>query len=100
LEAEVTYDYDRIREAINNRLIEDPDLDASDIEVEVDRDAVILSGSVDSRWDKLQAEDIAYSVSGVREVINKLRVSMSTQTTPIQTGTTGTMRTRGMRNRI
>jgi osmotically-inducible protein OsmY len=76
------YDYNRIREAVIESLIEDPDLNASDITVKMDQGAVILSGSVDSRWEKRQAEDIAYSVAGVSEVINKLRVSMSTQTTP------------------
>ena len=76
---------DRIRKEIYGRLFDDTDLDASDIEVSVDNGVVTLSGSVDSLWDKRRAEDIAKSVSGVTEVNNKLRASMASQTTPIQT---------------
>jgi len=76
---------DRIRKEIYGRLFDDTDLDASDIEVSVDNGVVTLSGSVDSLWDKRRAEDIAKSVSGVMEVNNKLRASMASQTTPIQT---------------
>jgi osmotically-inducible protein OsmY len=75
---------ERIREDVNYRLTDDPDLDASDIEVSVNDGVVTLRGSVDSRWDKRRAEDIAESVSGVVDVDNKLRASMATQTTPIQ----------------
>jgi osmotically-inducible protein OsmY len=76
---------DSIRKGIYGRLFDDTDLDASDIEVSVDNGVVTLSGSVDSLWDKRRAEDIAKSVSGVTEVNNKLRASMASQTTPIQT---------------
>jgi len=76
---------DSIRKGIYGRLFDDTDLDASDIEVSVDNGVVTLSGSVDSLWDKRRAEDIAKSVSGVMEVNNKLRASMASQTTPIQT---------------
>jgi osmotically-inducible protein OsmY len=65
---------DRIEEDINDRLTDDPYLDASDIEVSVkDRD-VILSGLVDRRQDKRRAEDLAELVSGVANVQNNLRV--------------------------
>jgi osmotically-inducible protein OsmY len=59
---------DRIREAVSRRLVEDPDLNASDITVRVGKGVVILSGSVDSRWEKRHAEDLAYSVAGNLEV--------------------------------
>jgi Flp pilus assembly secretin CpaC len=36
---------------------------------------VVLSGTVDSRRDKRRAEDIAESVSGVKNVENRIRVS-------------------------
>ena len=78
------YDDKRIRKNVTDRLADDTDLDASDIEVGVDDGAVTLSGSVDSLWDKRRAEDIAKSVFGVRGVINKLRASMASQTTPIE----------------
>ena len=78
------YDDERIRKNVADRMVDDTDLDASDIEVGVDDGAVTLSGSVDSLWDKRRAEDIARSVPGVRSVNNKLRASMASQTTPIE----------------
>jgi osmotically-inducible protein OsmY len=77
------YDDERIRKKVNDRMADDTDLDASDIEVGVHDGAVTLSGSVDSLWDKRRAEDIAKSVPGVSGVNNKLRASMASQTTPI-----------------
>ena len=78
------YDDKRIRANVTDRLADDTDLDASDIEVDVDNGAITLSGSVDSLWDKRRAEDIAKSVPGVRSVNNKLRASMASQTTPLE----------------
>ena len=60
------YDDERICKKVTDRMVDDTDLDASDIEVGVDDGAVTLSGSVDSLWDKRRAEDIAKSVYGVR----------------------------------
>jgi hypothetical protein len=65
---------ERISEDVNDRLMEDPYVDASDIEVHIDRCEVILSGTVDSREAKRRAEDLAESVSGVRNVENRIRV--------------------------
>jgi len=65
---------ERIREDLHERLTEDPQLDASDIEVAVEAREVTLSGRVASRADKRRAEDIAESVSGVGHVQNNLRV--------------------------
>jgi osmotically-inducible protein OsmY len=78
------YDDERIRKNVTDRMADDTDIDASDIEVGVDHGAVTLNGSVDSLWDKRRAEDIAKSVSGVRRVNNRLRASMASQTTPIE----------------
>ena len=64
---------ERIREDINDRLTEDPHLDASDIEVHVMDGEVTLNGSVRARGDKRRAEDIADRVSGVHHVQNNLR---------------------------
>lgn len=64
----------RIQEDVNDRLMEAWDLDPSDIEVKVKDGEVTLTGSVDSRNDKMQAEDLADSVLGVKEVVNQLRV--------------------------
>ena len=65
---------DRIRDDLNDRLTDDPRLDASEIEVAVESREVTLSGMVQSRQDKRRAEDIADSVSGVTHVQNNLRV--------------------------
>jgi osmotically-inducible protein OsmY len=69
---------ERILEDINDRLSDDPFVDASDIEVSVNQGEVTLSGHVDHRSSKRRAEDIAESVSGVRHVENRLRVGQST----------------------
>jgi len=66
---------ERIREEINDRLMANDRLDASDIEVQVKNGEVTLTGSVDSRSAKRLAEDIVESVAGVHEVMNQLRVS-------------------------
>jgi osmotically-inducible protein OsmY len=65
---------ERIKEDINDRLSDDYYLDASDIEVAVEKTEVTLTGSVNSRNDKRRAEDIADAVSGVTNVENRLRV--------------------------
>lgn len=76
---------ERIREDVNDRLSDDPHIDASDIEVSVSSCEVTLDGTVTERFAKRHAEDIAEMVSGVKHVQNNLRVS-----TP-QRGIAGTM---------
>lgn len=65
---------DRIREDVNDRLTDDDQLDASDIEVKVKDCEVTLSGFVQRREDRRRAEDCAEGVSGVRHVQNNIRV--------------------------
>jgi osmotically-inducible protein OsmY len=65
---------DRIREDINDRLTDDPRIDASEIEVTVSAREVTLDGTVDSRFEKRFAEDLAEAVSGVSHVQNNLRL--------------------------
>ncbi len=65
---------DRIKEDVNDRLTDNGFLNASNIEVELDNGDVILTGTVDSRYEKRLAEDIAEDVSGVSNVENRLRV--------------------------
>jgi osmotically-inducible protein OsmY len=67
----------RITEDINDRLTDQPYLDATDIEVSVSNGEVTLSGKVGNRYDKRRAEDIADSVSGVTHVQNNLRVNQA-----------------------
>ncbi|HUE82725.1 MAG TPA: BON domain-containing protein [Pyrinomonadaceae bacterium] len=83
---------ERIKEDINDRLTDHPQLDASDIEVNVSNREVTLTGSVNSRFAKRLAEDIAESVSGVSDVQNNIRVSretaLSEKTASSETATT------------
>jgi osmotically-inducible protein OsmY len=82
---------ERILEDLNDRLTDDPYLDASDIDVSVNNREVTLSGTVDARIAKRRAEDIAELVSGVTNVQNNLRVSQEGTIT----GTTGSAATTG-----
>jgi osmotically-inducible protein OsmY len=66
---------DRIKEDVCERLMDDRDVDASEITVEVVNGEVTLSGTVDDRWQKRRAEDIADAVTGVTEVANNIRLS-------------------------
>jgi osmotically-inducible protein OsmY len=65
---------ERITEELNERLTDDADIDASDITVRVSNGMVTLEGSVEDRWMKHRAEDIADSCSGVKDVTNSIRV--------------------------
>ncbi len=64
---------ERIREDIEDILMEDPYVDASDIEVEVKEGEVILKGSVESKLTKRRVETLVESVAGVRQTENRLR---------------------------
>jgi osmotically-inducible protein OsmY len=64
----------RIMEDVNDRLTDDPHIDASEIEVSVANREVTLTGTVNSRFEKRHAEDLAESVPGVSHVQNNLRV--------------------------
>ena len=64
----------RIEEDVNERLTDDPRLDASEIQVHVSKSEVTLTGNVESREARRRAEDIAEGVSGVSYVMNNLRV--------------------------
>jgi len=72
--------YKRSRERILDDVVEaltrEPELDASDITVDVnDESDVILGGKVSHKADKRLAEDLAADVLGVRDVHNNIRVS-------------------------
>jgi osmotically-inducible protein OsmY len=94
---------DRIKEDINDRLTDHYVIDASDIDVEVNGGEVVLTGTVDSRYEKRLAEDIAEAVSGVHNVENRIRINRgamgsmgaadtmsNTSATETTTGTPGT----------
>jgi hypothetical protein len=65
---------ERIREDVSDRLMWDPDVDASEIEVMVSQGVVTLTGVVEDRSAKRAAEDIAEEVLGVDDVRNELKV--------------------------
>ena len=73
----------RIAEDLNERLTDDPELDAGDITVDVRDGVVVLGGRVDRRWMKHRAEDIADACGGVRDIENRIRVG------PVQSGDDG-----------
>ncbi len=64
----------RALDEVCERLTRHGDLDASDIEVTIDGDEIKLEGTVDSRYAKRLAEDIAESVRGIKDVHNHLRL--------------------------
>ena len=68
---------ERIRDDVCYRLTEDPDVDASNIEVIVINREVTLSGTAPSRDQRRRAEDTAEQVAGVAHVQNNVRVSQS-----------------------
>lgn len=65
----------RIQEDVSDRFYEDDYLDASDVQIRVQNGEVILEGTVDSKQAKRRAEDIAESISGVRNVENHIKVN-------------------------
>jgi osmotically-inducible protein OsmY len=65
---------ERLADDIRDILTNDPELDARDIEVEVEGGAVTLSGAVADSDAKLLAEELVETLPGVREIHNRLRV--------------------------
>lgn len=66
---------DKIHEEIWELLTNNADLDASEVELHVEGGEVTLTGTVDSRDAKWLTEDLVNSVTGVREVNNRLKVA-------------------------
>ncbi len=66
---------DKIEEDICDRLTQHGQLDASDVDVDVNNGEVTLKGSVPDRRMKRLAEDLAYNVPGVFDVQNQLRIN-------------------------
>ncbi len=65
---------ERISELVHEALTDHEHIDASNITVNVKDGEVTLTGNVDNRSAKLQAEDLVSTVSGVKEVHNQIRV--------------------------
>jgi osmotically-inducible protein OsmY len=66
---------DSLAAEIHEILTADPELDTTEIEVEVEGGAVTLTGIVDSSDARLLAEELVESLVGVREVHNRLKVT-------------------------
>ena len=71
---------ERIREDVCDRLSDDDYLDATDIDVKVENNEVILTGTVNNREQKRRAEDLVESISGVRNVENRIKVNYNDNT--------------------
>lgn len=69
---------ERIREDVCDRLADDSRVDATEIEVMVKDGEVTLAGTVCTRDEKRRGEDLAETISGVRDVHNNLRVKPTT----------------------
>lgn len=65
---------ERITEEINQCLMDDHQIDASDIEVRVQNGEVSLTGTVSDRRCRREVEDLVESISGVCDVSNLLKV--------------------------
>ncbi len=65
---------DEIQSNIVQILFWNPNIDSSNIEVDANRGLVTIEGSVDAFWKKIKAEELAYEIIGVIDVVNKLSV--------------------------
>jgi osmotically-inducible protein OsmY len=72
---------ERIKEDAYDHLSDDDMVDATNVQVQVQDNEVILSGTVNDREQKRRAEDIVESISGVTNVQNNIRVSRSGEIT-------------------
>lgn len=66
---------ERITDDINERLTDDHQVDARNIDVRVSKGSVTLTGRVSDRAMKYRAEEIAERISGVKEVENQIKVA-------------------------
>lgn len=65
---------DSIKEDICERLTQDPVIDASDVEVQVQDGEVTLTGTVAGRIEKSRADDIIAEIRGVKNIENLITV--------------------------
>ena len=68
---------ERIQEDVSESLMWHGDVDASKIRVSVQNGEVTLKGTVEDRWQKRMAVDIAHDVRGVKDVHSELRIHTS-----------------------
>lgn len=65
----------RIHEDVCEILTRHPEIDASDIDIAVENGVVTLSGTVEDRYTKRLAADVAELTRGVHDVENRLRIA-------------------------
>lgn len=65
---------ERIEEEVCNVLMKDRNIDASNIEVHVRGGVVLLSGTVEGRMDKIEAEMAIEGITGVEDIQNEIKV--------------------------
>ena len=65
---------ERIAEEIHQRLTDDEDLDATNIDVRVENGEATFTGTVSSRWAKRHAEDVVANCLCVHDVQNRLTI--------------------------
>ena len=64
----------QLESAVNDAFVRDPFLESYEIDTEADRQDIILTGTVESWFEKLRATDVAASIRGVDEVDNRIAV--------------------------
>ncbi|WP_437595027.1 BON domain-containing protein [Sorangium sp. So ce1000] len=74
-----------MREDLCDQISDQPDLDASDVEVKVQNGEVILSGTVRERGFKHQIEALAERIPGVADVRNEIRLYREQQQSEART---------------
>ena len=67
---------DQIRDAVEDRLSFDPDIDASHITVENPNGEIVLTGTVPGYPQRMAATAAAQSVTGVKDVRHQLEVAL------------------------
>jgi len=70
----------RIEEEVNDALVDDAFIDATNIEVKVKDGEVTLEGAVEDRMAKRRAEDLSANIRGVKDVHNHLKVQPTGET--------------------
>lgn len=79
---------ERVKEDLCERLSDDPQIDASDISIEVSGGRVTLSGEVEQRWMKHHVENLVDACAGVQDIDNQLRVARGTGASSMRDGGT------------
>ncbi len=65
-----------VTDRVRQRLYSDPDVKGYTVEVETKSGVVTLAGTVESERARAKAEKLTKKVSGVKSVVNKLRIEI------------------------